>query len=76
MTTYYEILEVSREAILEEIRTAYRRLALRYHPDKNPGDKEAEDRFKQISEAYQVLADRKSASFTTSTAMPGWPAWI
>ena len=42
---------------LEEIRTAYRRLALRYHPDKNPGDKEAEDRFKQISEAYQVLAD-------------------
>ena len=57
MTTYYEILEVSREATLEEIRTAYRRLALKYHPDKNPGDKEAEDRFKQISEAYQVLAD-------------------
>ena len=57
MTTYYEILEVSREAILEEIRTAYRRLAIKYHPDKNPGDKEAEDRFKQISEAYQVLAD-------------------
>ncbi len=57
MTTYYEILEVSREAVLEEIRTAYRRLAIRYHPDKNPGDKEAEDRFKQISEAYQILAD-------------------
>jgi len=57
MTTYYEILEVSREAILEEIRTAYRRLALKYHPDKNPGDKVAEDRFKQISEAYQILAD-------------------
>ena len=54
---YYEILEVSREAVLEEIRTAYRRLALIYHPDKNPGDKVAEDRFKQISEAYQVLAD-------------------
>jgi molecular chaperone DnaJ len=59
MTTYYEILEVSREAILEEIRTAYRRLAIKYHPDKNPGDKEAEDRFKQISEAYQVLADEE-----------------
>jgi molecular chaperone DnaJ len=57
MTTYYEILEISREAPLEEIRTAYRRLALKYHPDKNPGDKVAEDRFKQISEAYQVLAD-------------------
>ena len=57
MTTYYENLEVSREAPLEEIRTAYRRLALKYHPDKNPGDKVAEDRFKQISEAYQVLAD-------------------
>jgi molecular chaperone DnaJ len=57
MPTYYEILEVSRESILEEIRTAYRRLALKYHPDKNPGDKVAEDRFKQISEAYQVLAD-------------------
>jgi molecular chaperone DnaJ len=57
MTTYYEILEISREAPLEEIRTAYRRLALKYHPDKNPGDKVAEDRFKQVSEAYQVLAD-------------------
>jgi len=59
MTTYYEILEVSREAVLEEIRTAYRRLAIKYHPDKNPGDKEAEDRFKQISEAYQILADEE-----------------
>ncbi|MDO9530935.1 MAG: molecular chaperone DnaJ [Deltaproteobacteria bacterium] len=57
MTTYYEILEISREAPLEEIRTAYRRLALKYHPDKNPGNEVAEDRFKQISEAYQVLAD-------------------
>ncbi|PIU53921.1 MAG: molecular chaperone DnaJ [Deltaproteobacteria bacterium CG07_land_8_20_14_0_80_60_11] len=57
MPTYYEILEVSRESTLEEIRTAYRRLALTYHPDKNPGDRVAEDRFKQISEAYQVLAD-------------------
>jgi len=57
MTTYYENLEISRETPLEEIRAAYRRLALKFHPDKNPGDEVAEDRFKQISEAYQVLAD-------------------
>jgi molecular chaperone DnaJ len=57
MTTYYEILEVSREATLDEIRTAYRRLALKYHPDKNPEDTEAEDKFKRVTEAYQVLAD-------------------
>ncbi len=57
MTSYYEILEVSREATSEEIKTAYRRLALTYHPDKNPGDKVAEEQFKRISEAYQVLAD-------------------
>jgi molecular chaperone DnaJ len=57
MPTYYEILEVSKESPLEEIKTAYRRLALKYHPDKNLGDRVAEDRFKQISEAYQVLAD-------------------
>jgi molecular chaperone DnaJ len=57
MTNYYEILEVLREATQEEIKTAYRRLALLYHPDKNPGDQEAEDKFKEISEAYRVLAD-------------------
>ena len=57
MTNYYEILGIAREATLEEIRSTYRRLALKYHPDKNPGDKEAEERFKQISEAYQVLSD-------------------
>lgn len=57
MTNYYEILEVLREATQDEIKTAYRRLALQYHPDKNPGDQEAEERFKQVSEAYRVLAD-------------------
>jgi molecular chaperone DnaJ len=57
MKDYYEILEISRTATVEEIKVAYRRLALRYHPDKNPGDQVAEEQFKRISEAYQVLSD-------------------
>lgn len=57
MDDYYEILGVMRKATLEEIKSSYRRLALRYHPDKNPGDRVAEEQFKRISEAYQVLAD-------------------
>ena len=57
MINYYEILEVLREATQEEIKTAYRRMALMYHPDKNPGDQEAENKFKEISEAYRVLSD-------------------
>lgn len=57
MDDYYEILGVSRRATLEEIKSSYRRLALRYHPDKNPGDRVAEEQFKRISEAYQVMAD-------------------
>jgi len=57
MEDYYETLGISRNATLEEIKTAYRRLALKYHPDKNPGNKAAEEEFKRLSEAYQVLAD-------------------
>ncbi len=57
MEDYYEALGISRNSTLEEIKTAYRRLALKYHPDKNPGNKAAEETFKQLSEAYQVLAD-------------------
>ncbi|MBI3988639.1 MAG: DnaJ domain-containing protein, partial [candidate division NC10 bacterium] len=54
---YYEVLGVPRGAPKEEIKKAYRRLALELHPDKHPGDKEAEERFKEINEAYAVLSD-------------------
>jgi molecular chaperone DnaJ len=53
---YYEVLGVQRGATDQELKQAYRRLAIKYHPDKNPGDKEAEERFKEIAEAYQVLS--------------------
>ena len=57
---YYDILGVSRTASEREIKQAYRRLARKYHPDVNPGDKSAETRFKQINEAYEVLSDKEN----------------
>jgi len=56
---YYKILGVERNASADDIRKAYRKLAMKYHPDRNPGDKSAEDRFKDINEAYQVLSDKE-----------------
>ncbi|HEX9116438.1 MAG TPA: J domain-containing protein [Anaerolineae bacterium] len=54
---YYQILGVERSANADEVRKAYRKLAMQYHPDRNPGDKQAEEKFKEINEAYQVLSD-------------------
>jgi len=56
---YYKVLGVAKGAPAEEIKKAYRKLALKYHPDRNKGDKEAEDKFKEINEAYAVLSDPK-----------------
>ena len=54
----YEVLGVSRNASQEEIKKSYRKLAIQFHPDKNPGDNEAEERFKEIAEAYAILSDQ------------------
>ncbi len=59
---YYEILEVPKSASREDIKRAYRKQALKYHPDKNPGDKSAEEKFKEAAEAYEVLSDDEKKS--------------
>jgi len=77
---YYEILSVTRQATEEEIKRSYRKLAVKFHPDKNPGDSTAEERFKELGEAYDVLMDGNKraaydryghAAFAQGTAGPG-----
>lgn len=69
MTTekdYYELLEVSRDCSGDELKKSYRRLAMKYHPDRNPGNKEAELHFKEINEAYEVLKDEQKRQLMTA----------
>ena len=54
---YYELLGVAKTAAPEEIKKAYKKMAMKYHPDRNPGDKEAEEKFKKVNEAYEVLSN-------------------
>jgi molecular chaperone DnaJ len=80
---YYEVLGLSRGATEADIKTAYRKLAVRYHPDKNPGDHEAEERFKEAAEAYSVLSDAEQrarydrfghAGVSSGAGAAGWGA--
>ena len=71
---YYEVLGVQRDVAAQELKSAYRKVALQYHPDRNPGNHEAEEKFKEASEAYEVLSRPGEAGHaTTASATPGNP---
>jgi len=76
MRTYYDILGVKREASEKELKAAYRKLARKHHPDVNPGDKAAEERFKDISEAYEVLSDKAKRQVYDQVGHAAWKAGI
>ena len=67
---YYEVLGVDRSASSEELKKAYRKVAMKYHPDRNPGDEEAEEKFKEASEAFEVLSDQGKHSSKASSFHP------
>ena len=67
---YYEVLGIGKNATDAEIKSAYRKLAKKYHPDLNPGNKEAEEKFKEVNEANDVLSTRRNASAMISSALP------
>ena len=74
-TNYYKILGVNERSDEAAIKRAYRQLALKYHPDRNPGDKFAEDKFKQVTEAYRVLSDSKKRADYDRTRSSSTRAW-
>lgn len=74
MADYYERLGVSRDAVLSEIKAAYRKLAKRHHPDANPGDPQAESRFKEIVEAYETISDTARRAAYDERLLQGNPA--
>ena len=65
---YYDVLGVNKSASPEDIKSAYRKLAVKYHPDKNPGDKSAEEKFKEASEAYGILSDKSKKEIIDNLA--------
>ncbi len=74
MADYYDILGVSKNSSEKEIKSAYKKLARKYHPDVNPGDKSAEEKFKQVSEAYDVLSDQKKRAQYDRVGHEAWKA--